>query len=72
MLCHINYDTTHVSCKWHDTTRHQKTQKTWTYEKFEKNKKEELLGLELMTGEVFCSDARYYTIVAQGLHNESW
>ena len=25
-----------MSCKWHDTTWHQKTQKTWTYENFEK------------------------------------
>ena len=33
--------------------------------KFEK--KVELLGLELTTGEVFCSDAHCYTIVLQGL-----
>ena len=30
-MCHIN--TTHVSCNWHDTTRHQKTPNV----KFEKN-----------------------------------
>ena len=59
---------------WYDTTPHKKTQKTWTYEKFEKKiiKKVELLGLELTTGEVFRSDARCYTIVLQGLHNEHW
>ena len=53
----------------HDTKRHKKLE---LMKNLKKIKKGELLGLKLMTGEVFCSDAHYYTIVAQGLHNESW
>ena len=88
VLCHFNMTPhdAYVSCKSHDTTRLQKTQKTWSYEKFEKIwknlkkfkkigknlKKVELLGLELTTGEVFRSDARCYTIVLQAGKNQSY
>ena len=48
-------------------TKNLNLRKTW------KNlKKVELPTLELTIGEVIRSDAHYYTIVLQGLHNESW